>query len=101
MVCRHGLKLRATANGWEVLGVALGGPARRAGLRRGDVIVAVHRVPVAKSVLGASLLEGWDGCGRIDVRGPSGEVRAVWVDLRGRRRGRREVKQAVAAAAIA
>jgi C-terminal processing protease CtpA/Prc len=99
MVCRHGLKLRVTADGWEVAGVAADGPARRAGLRRGDVIVAVHRVPVAKSVLGPALLEDWDGCGRIDVRGPSGEVRALWVDLRGRRRGRREGKRAVAAIA--
>jgi C-terminal processing protease CtpA/Prc len=101
MVSRHGLKLRVTADGWEVVGVAAEGPARRAGLRRGDVIVAVHRVPVAKSVLGPTLLQEWDGYGRIDVRLPSGEVRALWVDLRGRGRGRRDVKRSVATAALA
>ncbi len=81
MVCQHGLKLVATAAGWEVHGVAARSAARRAGFRRGQVIVSLHRVPVATSALGPLLLERWDGRGRVEVRLPSGEVRARWVNL--------------------
>jgi hypothetical protein len=84
MVRQYGLTLRATAAGWEVVGVAARSSARRAGFRRGEVIVSLHRLPVARSALGPTLLEHWDGYGRVDVRLRSGVVRARWVNLRGR-----------------
>jgi YD repeat-containing protein len=83
IVHRHGLALVRVEAGWEVRAVSRHSRAGRAGIAPGDVLVTLHRIPLNRSVLGQTLIENWDGYGRLSRITSGGRQVTSWVNLVG------------------
>ena len=80
---RSGMWLERTARGFEVFDVVAGGPAERAGVRTGDVIVAIDGRPVSRWMLADARLRFKATVGtRVRVTLQGGKLRQVAIALR-------------------